>query len=67
MQKLTNAELEEVARKRSEGEYLDKRELRLAPCEKCGGMAREWEAWGSYLDKDLKCKVCGHTIDIWDC
>jgi predicted nucleic-acid-binding Zn-ribbon protein len=44
------------------------KEIRNQPCPKCGNPPPHvWEAWGSYLDKDLKCKKCGYVIDIWDC
>ena len=36
-------------------------------CQKCGGTNLLWEAWGSYLDKDLVCQQCRHVVDIWDC
>lgn len=36
-------------------------------CDHCGGTDLQWKAWGSYLDKDLDCQVCGHTQSTWDC
>jgi predicted nucleic-acid-binding Zn-ribbon protein len=42
--------------------------IRNLPCPKCDNPPpHEWVAWGSYLDKDLNCKKCGYTIDIWNC
>jgi len=36
-------------------------------CPKCESTDLAWEAWGSYLDKDLVCQNCNHVVDIWDC
>lgn len=36
-------------------------------CSKCGGRSLVWEAWGSYLDKDLVCRDCQHVQDTWNC
>jgi hypothetical protein len=31
-------------------------------CQQCGGSNLQWEAWGSYLDKDLVCQDCRHIV-----
>lgn len=36
-------------------------------CPECLSKNLAWEAWGSYLDKDLVCKDCKYTVDIWNC
>lgn len=36
-------------------------------CDMCDGHDFKWVSWGSYLDKDLTCKSCGHVQDVWDC
>lgn len=36
-------------------------------CEKCGSHMLGWQPWGSYLDRDLVCCMCGHVQDIWNC
>lgn len=43
--------------------------VRKRPCESCGASPDQfrWEAWGSYLDKDLVCQNCKHVVDVWDC
>lgn len=36
-------------------------------CSECYSQNLAWVPWGSYLDKDLNCRDCGHTQDIWNC
>jgi len=43
------------------------KEERRSRCPKCGCTDLKWEAWGSYLDKDLVCIQCNYVVDIWDC